>query len=142
MSKLPGGKRLFSLFVGRFARYSGSIGAQVVEFQPGHAILTMRDRPKVRNHLRSVHAIALMNLGELSSGLATMACVESRGRGIVTSLHMDYEKKARGVITGTGSAQVPDGPGKVEVEATSILTDASGDVVARCRAIWKLDLTH
>ena len=140
MSPYPGGKHLFSFLVGRTARYSGTIGATVLELGEGRAVVQMRDRSIVRNHLKSVHAIALMNLGELSTGLTVMEQVDGRGRGIVTTLSMNYEKKARGTITATCEAKVPNQAGQHDFVASGVLTDADGDVVARCSAHWKLEI--
>ena len=140
MSPYPGGKHLFSFLEGRTARYSGTIGATVLELGEGRAVVQMRDRSIVRNHLKSVHAIALMNLGELSTGLTVMEQVDGRGRGIVTTLSMNYEKKARGTITATCEAKVPNQAGQHDFVASGVLTDADGDVVARCSAHWKLEI--
>ena len=138
--KWPMGNRLFSFLVGRQARYTGTIGATVVALEEGYAAVEMRDRAIVRNHLKSVHAIALMNLGELCTGLTVMHQVDGRGRGIVKNLSMEYLKKARGTITAECRSRVPTAAGDHDFIAEGFLKDASGDVVAKCTATWRLEI--
>jgi acyl-coenzyme A thioesterase PaaI-like protein len=136
----PLGKRIFSRAVGTAAPYTGSIGALVDEFRPGYARVHLRDRKRVRNHLSSIHAVALINLGEVTTGLAMMSLVPKGGRGIVTGLSMEYRKKSRGTITCESTATLPEGHGQVDAEVVGTLRDAAGDVVAIARAQWRLDL--
>jgi len=136
----PAGARVFSFMIGRQARYTGSIGAQVTHLETGRAVVQMADKAAVRNHLKSVHAIALMNLGELCTGLAVMHQVDGKGRGIVKNLSMEYIKKARGTITGECETRVPEESGDHEFVATGLLRDQSGDVVAKCTATWQLQI--
>jgi acyl-coenzyme A thioesterase PaaI-like protein len=139
-ARLPLGNRVFSKLVGRMAPYTGTIDPLVLELGDGRCRAQLRDRPAVRNHLRSVHAIALLNLGEVTTGLAVMHAVDGRGRGIVTGLSMEYLKKARGTITARCDQAVPLTPGKHDIEVAGELTDAQGEVVARVRATWRLDI--
>lgn len=136
LSGLPGGRRLFSVLIGRYARYSGSIGARVEELSPGRSRVTLRDRAKVRNHLRSVHATALVTLGEMASGLAMMAAMPPKTRAIVTGLDIEYLKKARGPLTAHGAAPTPEGDQRREYVASASIRDAADREVARMRVRW------
>ena len=127
LSKLPGGKTLFSLLVGWMTPYSGTIGARVAELEPGWCRVTLRDRRRVRNHLASVHAMALANLAEMASGLAVLVGLPPGVQGIVTGFSITYQKKARGLLTA-----------EQEYEAAVTVTDAQGDVVATASARWRL----
>jgi acyl-coenzyme A thioesterase PaaI-like protein len=140
LSVLPGGAWLFSRMLGRMAPYTGSMGAKVVLLEPGRAQVELRDRRRVRNHLRSVHAIALANLGELASGLAATAAMPAGVRGIPTAIRVDYLKKARGRLTATGLAALPP----VEEAGTSAevradIADADGVIVATVVVEWRLE---
>ena len=122
--------------IGRHARYTGTIGARVVELEPGHAKVRMRDRPGLRNHLQSIHAVALANLGELTTGLAMTVAIPPHARGIPTRLTLEYVKKARGEITAEARCERPDGREPQTYEARADLIDAAGEVVARAVAEW------
>jgi acyl-coenzyme A thioesterase PaaI-like protein len=128
---LPGGKRLFSRLVGLLAPYTGSVRAQVEELGPGRSRVTLADRRAVRNHLGSIHAVALVNLAELTGNVAVAYSLADDARFIVSGLSIDYVKKARGAITGTCEVDVPATSERREIEVAVVMSDGAGDVVAR-----------
>lgn len=134
----PGGKLLFSLLLGRSVRYTGSIRPRVLTLEPGHAVVAMADRAAVRNHLRSIHAVALANLAEVSSGLALLAGLPPDARAILTGLSVEYLKKARGRLTSECRMEPITEATARELTLESILRDADGNVVARGHARWKV----
>jgi acyl-coenzyme A thioesterase PaaI-like protein len=137
----PGGRWLFSRFVGRMAPYTGSMGARVIALQPGRAEVQLRDRRRVRNHLRSIHAIALANLGELATGLAMTAALPPGVRGIPVHLGVEYRKKARGTLTAIGSAAPDAVADSGNADAVAVIRDQEHDVVAVITVRWQLQRT-
>jgi len=140
LSPLPFGRGLFMLAFGARVPYSGALGARVRTLEPGHVVMTLRERRGVRNHLRSVHAIALANLGEMASGLAMTTALAPGVRGIVTGLGIEYGKKARGLLTAESRVNVPEVRGDLELDVHAEIRDAAGDVVATVKVRWRLGL--
>ncbi len=121
--------------------YSGSIGARVETLEPGFARMVLKERRAVRNHLRSVHAVALTNLGELSSGLAMLTGLPPGMRGIVVRLTTEYFEKARGVLTAECRCEVEASTQERELDVSASISNSDGREVARVTARWKVGPT-
>lgn len=138
-SRLPFGRRLFSFMIGRVVPYTGSIKPRVVELSPGHARWRMKDRRRVRNHLKSVHAVALMNLAEVTSGTAMLTALPPGTRGIVTGMSIEFFKKARGTLTAECRCDIPDVTGQTRYTVHADIRNEDDEVVARASVDWLLE---
>lgn len=138
LSRFPFGRTLFSILIGRMAPYTGSMGARIQELGPGYSRWTLRDRRSVRNHLNSIHAVALVNLAEVASGTAMLTALPPGTRGIVTGLSMQYLKKARGTLTAECRCAVPQVNGEASYDVHADIRDAGGDIVAKGTVNWLL----
>lgn len=135
------GRMMFSRALGLAVPYTGSIKPRVLDLAAGRARVELRDRRAVRNHLGSIHAIALVNLGEVTSGLALIASLPPTKRGIVRGLSVEYLKKARGTLTASCECEPPLGDGSVDMEVVARISDAEGEVVSIVRVQWRIGPT-
>jgi len=139
LSQKPMGKWLFKRIIARNIPYTGSIKADVQVLEPGRCEVLMKFRKSNTNHLNSVHALALSNLGELTGGLAMMTGLAPTIRGIVTNINTEYLKKARGDLLAKAEVEIPD----VTVDKTEHLIDAKiydadNDLVTVVTVKWLL----
>lgn len=142
LRRWPGGEWLFARIFSYTVPYSGSTKPRVRVLEPGHAEVEIPDIHANRQHLGSVHAIALMNVAEMASGLAMMAGLPDNVRGIVTTLQMTYHKKARGTVRAISHVTVPSVTSDQDFDVIAECFDPSGALVATGRVTWRLGPTR
>lgn len=116
LEKYPLGKTIVSLLVCFKIPYFFSIKPRIVELQEGRAVVQMKERRSVHNHLRTVHAIAMCNLCEFAMAAVVTATIPKDLRFIPAGMTVKYKKKAKGKLTGITQITKADfKPGNVEV---------------------------
>ncbi len=99
LEALPGGNRLFTWLICLWAPYFGSIRPRFEALAPGRAVVTLRNRRSVQNHIKSVHAIAICNLAEMAAGVMTEATVPPTHRWIPKGMTVEYLRRADTKLT-------------------------------------------
>lgn len=142
----PGGRWLFNRLLRLMNPYTGALHANIQVLRKGYAQLELKDRRGIRNHLNSVHAIALTNLGEFTSGMALLSLFSSNMRGIPVEINIQFLKKARGLLTAECQVSLPEfGPdidpdidSDIEHTVVAEIKNSDNDIVAITRVKWKL----
>ena len=129
LSAYPGGKRLFSRAICLKAPYFSTIHPQFESLDVGAATVHISERRGLRNHLGSVHAIALCNLAEMAGGLACEVSMPKGMRWIPSGMTVKYKARAKGELR--AYATVPEvKPGeKVELLVTVDVKNSDGESV-------------
>lgn len=137
-NQVPGGKTAFSRLLGSVIPYTGSVKALVVELEKGAAAVEVADHRSIRNHLNSVHALALANMAEFPAGLCLHTAIPVNSRAILVKLEVDYLKKGRGTLTSRArmenTIEYLEAPTHITV--ASEITNTSGETIATARTTW------
>jgi acyl-coenzyme A thioesterase PaaI-like protein len=99
VSRLPHGRKIFSLLFSQKAPYFATVRPRFVALRPNYAELTIRKRRGVQNHIGTVHVIAVCNGLEAAMGALAEATVPPHKRWIPKGMEVDYTAKATSDIT-------------------------------------------
>lgn len=132
------GRYFFSWAFWAFIPYTGSIRPEILELRRGLARVRMRDRRFHRNHLKSLHAIAIANLAECASGLSLVPGLPETAQAILIHFEIDYLKKARGTLEAEASCTPPATDETLDFEIESLVKNKNGEVVAKARSKWRI----
>ncbi|WP_431688081.1 hotdog fold domain-containing protein [Hahella sp. NBU794] len=130
-ARLPLGAWLFSRALCFKAPYFSSIRPRIRQLKPGLSEWKIKNRRSVRNHLGTVHALAMGNLAELCAGTLMEASLPSRLRWIPKGMQIEYLKKATTDLVATAVIADPKtlSPGNYEVEV--MVKNTHGEAVSR-----------
>ena len=93
-TKVPQGRRAFSLAFSQRAPYFASVRPLFIDIRPNYAELRIRKRRGVQNHIGTVHAIALCNGLEAAMGALAEASIPRHKRWIPRGMDIAYTAKA------------------------------------------------
>ena len=121
LSPYPFGKRIVSILFGLNAPYFLNLRPLITEMKKGHCEVVMHQRWAVQNHIKTVHAIAVCNLIELTMGIVAHVTIPNNLRWIPKGMDVNYLKKATGTLTGVAKVgpdkifSLPSYPGDVTI---------------------------
>ena len=99
LTRWPLGHWLFTRMVCLQAPYFSSIRPLFRDLRPGSCTVFMRKRRRVKNHLGTIHALAMGNLCELAAGLVMESTLPADMRWIPRGMKIEYLRKAETDVT-------------------------------------------
>ena len=129
LTKLPFGRTLFSNLIARKAPYFTTINPRVEELRHNYIKVSLRKRPAVHNHLKTVHAIASCNLCEFAAGICMESSIPKHKRWIPIGMTVQYLKKAKTDLTAECDLSMTDWETTTEVPCKVDVKDKDGQLV-------------
>lgn len=95
---LPAGwqRRLLSFGVGLTVPYLSTSGIEIVQLSDAAVTLRVKNRRRVQNHMKGVHASAMFLLAEAATGVLLSANLPEGSKFSTTHIEVDYKKRAQG----------------------------------------------
>ena len=127
LSKLPPVLRDFLVTVAftRQVRFAGTAGIRFFELREGRAVLDLRNRKKVQNHIGGVHAAAMALLGETATGAVLGMTLPDTHLPLLKTMHIDYVRRATGALRAEATL--------TDDMRQRVLTEPKGDFVVPVR---------
>lgn len=139
---LPGrlSLRLLERLGGLYVPHAARMGFRIEQLDERSIEVSMPDKRANRNHLRSLHAMALAHLAEYTTGLLTVYAVVPLGyRSILREFKIEYLAKGRGRVVGRAAIKLPRGNlDKKDLAVKVDIVDRTGQVVARAVSTWRI----
>lgn len=122
------GKRIFTAAYTFKAPYFGSIAPRVVDMRPNYGEVVVPNRRRNRNHIGTVHAIAVCNGLEMAMGSLAEATVPDDKRWLPKGMEVAYLAKSTGDVTcvaETDQAQWDGDDRNLPVRVRGVLADGT-----------------
>jgi acyl-coenzyme A thioesterase PaaI-like protein len=133
--------RLRSTIMGRIVPFVGTASLSNEELSQSRAVVTIKNRKKIRNHIGGVHAAAMALVAETATGFVVGMNVPDDRVPVIKSLHVDFRKRTKGglralaTLTPEQLEQIRTTE-KGEVDVAVTITDDEGKQPIECKMVW------
>jgi len=133
--------RARSLLLGRVVKFVGTARLAVEELTPERAVISVKNRRIVQNHIGGVHAAAMALVAETATGFVVGMNVPDDRVPVIKTLKVDYLKRATGAMRAVAELT----PEQIEairstekgtVHVKVAVTDEAGIEPIAVEAIW------
>lgn len=141
-------RALTMVFLSWMSPFNAHLGSKLLQWDNNTAVIFVKRRRRVRNHVGSIHAGALFTLGETCAGIVIVRNFPfGQYRPLMSDVRVNYSKQARGDVTGTCTIS-PDvitrmkaEIAKDEVPFVDMVTEirnTDGEVICTVTTTWQV----
>nr|WP_197473143.1 DUF4442 domain-containing protein [Oleiphilus sp. HI0123] len=130
-----------STFFGKMVKFTGTAGITIEELSCERAVITLKNKKSVQNHIGSVHAVASILIAESATGYLIGMNVPDSAVPVIKTIKADYVKRAKGdmkAVATLSKKQIADIQ-KLEKGETTVkvsVTDAEGKEPILMEMVW------
>ncbi len=133
--------KALSTFFGKFVKFTGTTGIKIEELTEKRAVVTLKNKKSVQNHIGSVHAVASILIAESATGYMVGMNVPDTAVPVIKTIKADYVKRAKGdmkavaTLTDEQVKQIRSQE-KGETTVKVVVTDADGKEPILMEMVW------
>lgn len=133
--------KTLTTFFGKLVKFTGTTGIKVEELTGKRAVVSLKNKKSVQNHIGSVHAVASILIAESATGYLIGMNVPDSSVPVIKTIKADYVKRAKGDMKAVASLtdeqvkalQTLD---KGETTVSVVVTDADGKEPILMEMVW------
>ena len=133
--------KTLTTFFGKLVKFTGTTGIKVEELTSKRAVVSLKNKKSVQNHIGSVHAVASILIAESATGYLIGMNVPDSSVPVIKTIKADYVKRAKGDMKAVASLtdeqvkalQTLD---KGETTVSVVVTDADGKEPILMEMVW------
>lgn len=134
-------KPLISFALGQVVPMVGAAGLCFDEVSAARVVVSLKNRRRVRNHIKGIHAGAMALLAETATGFCVGMNLPDSKLPLIKSMHIDYKRRAQGDMRAEAhlsAAQIQQimHEDKGEVTVPVLITDSSGQSPIEAQMVW------
>lgn len=133
--------RALTAFFGKTVKFTGTAGVKVELLTENKAVISLKNKKAVQNHIGSVHAVASVLIAESATGYLIGLNVPDTSVPVIKTITANYTKRAKGdmkavaTLTDEQVAMVRTQE-KGETAVKVVVTDADGKEPIEMEMIW------